>query len=186
MTSNTIIALLIALSLASTGLSAQDKSSGSSKNSELRPPALKVGDVFPDFKLQTADGRLVSLSDFRGGSLVVNFWATWCPPCIHEMPSLDQLGKRFRGRPVSFLAISVDDSWNEILDFLSTLNREPSFLVLHDPGKVVAEGLLGINKYPESFIVDSGGRIREYIQGAIDWTAPEFIRKFELIVGEKD
>src|SRR5690349_952357 len=77
------------------------------------PEVLRNG-ALPDFQLPDAAGHMVSLSQQRGHPVLLNFWATWCPPCVDEVPSLEDLASRLRGTDLRMLAVSVDDSWDPI------------------------------------------------------------------------
>ena len=131
----------------------------------LRPgdsAAPKPGQSVPDFDLMADDGSRVRLSDFRGKMLVINFWATWCPPCVAEMPSLDSFQQMFAGRGVEVLAISVDDDENAYRSFLA--QHKLRLKTARDPEKKVS-ALYGTFKYPESYITDREGRLVQKIVG---------------------
>ncbi len=125
-------------------------------------PAL-VGKTFPDFELPDLNGRMVRWSDFKGRPALVNFWFTRCPPCIAEMPHLNQLKRDFAGEGVVFLAISPDDSLT-IRRFLDTHTFD--FTILPNAGAYIR--LFG-NEYPLNVFVDSKGVIR-HARGAIPTT----------------
>lgn len=140
----------------------------------------EVGDLVPDFQLEDAQGRVFRLSQFEGSLVFLNFWATWCPPCIEELPSMDALNQRFKAKAFNMLAVSVDDSWAEISRFRSRLSRAPSFLILHDPEKFVANQLYGTEKFPETFIIGPDRRLLRKFEGSVAWTQPELV---ELLQG---
>ncbi len=77
---------------------------------------LRVGEAAPSFKLPSKEGP-VSLNSFQGQIVLLNFWASWCPACVEEMPSLDRLNTLMQGKPFSLLAVSVDDHWKDIDHF---------------------------------------------------------------------
>src|SRR5215510_4053262 len=81
-----------------------------------------IGQSLPGFSLENDGGRAVRLADLRGKVVVVNFWATWCPPCIEEMPSLDRFARTYAPRGVEVVAISVDDDEKLYKDFLQARN----------------------------------------------------------------
>lgn len=146
---------------------------------------LKVGELVPDFVLQDAQGRSFQLSSFRGNYVFLNFWATWCPPCIEELPSMEALNFLWRTKNFSMLAVSVDDSWEIIFNFLTRLSREPSFLILNDPSKNVSTGLFGTTKFPETFLIDPEGRLIKRFDGAMPWNSPQVIAELEALMGWK-
>ena len=111
----------------------------------FRERLVVVGDTAPSFSVTADNGRTVSASNFGGKLLVLNFWATWCPPCIEEMPSLNAFNKRFADKGVTVLAISVDKDEKAYRDFLS--QARVSFLTARDPeNKINAE--YGTFKFP--------------------------------------
>lgn len=144
----------------------------------------KEGELVPDFILEDRQGRAFQLSQFKGNFVFLNFWATWCPPCIEELPSMDALNGRWKTKAFSMLAVSVDDSWEPIDGFMSRLNREPSFLILHDPGKLVATGLYGVEKFPESFLIGPDRRLLKKYQGAFRWDDPKMLAEISALMEE--
>lgn len=127
---------------------------------------VSVGDSAPDFAITTDSGRKVSVSDFGGRLLVLNFWATWCPPCVQEMPSLDEFQKRLGGSGVVVLGVSVDKDANLYRDFLS--RAKVSFLTARDPEAKISSDY-GTYKYPETYIIDSKGKVVQKIIGPENW-----------------
>jgi thiol-disulfide isomerase/thioredoxin len=114
----------------------------------------------------------VSLEDFHGRVLLVNFWATWCPPCVYEMPSLDGLQGSLGGEGLTVLAISVDregiDIVRPFLRDLAVQHLEPYI----DPRGTLARDF-GVSAMPTSYVVDAEGRIRGLLRGAAEWDSPE-------------
>jgi cytochrome c biogenesis protein CcmG, thiol:disulfide interchange protein DsbE len=127
---------------------------------------VSVGDSAPDFAIATDNGNTVSLSNFGGRLLVLNFWATWCPPCVQEMPSLDEFQRRLAGSGVVVLGVSVDKDANVYRDFLS--RAKVSFLTARDPQAKIS-GDYGTFKYPETYIINSRGRVVQKIIGPENW-----------------
>ncbi len=126
-----------------------------------------VGDSAPDFTITTDNGRTVTASDFGGRLLVLNFWATWCAPCVEELPSLDQFSKQMAGSGVVVMGVSVDKDPKLYRNFLSRANV--SFLTARDPdAKISAD--YGTFKYPESYIIDAKGKVVQKIVGEANWT----------------
>jgi peroxiredoxin len=128
------------------------------------------GDRAPEFRLQAMDGRTVSLADFRGKVVMVHFWATWCPPCVEEMPMLEQLYRSTRSTDFEILAVSVDEGGADaVAEFVQ--RNGLSLPVLLDSRRSVA-GLYGTFKFPETYIVDRRGIVGYKVIGPSDWTAP--------------
>lgn len=148
----------------------------------IRP---KVGDIVPDFELYDRHGRLFRLSEFKDNIVFLNFWATWCPPCIEELPSMDALNHRLRTRRFTMIAVSVDDNWDDITRFLGRLTRDPSFLILHDPGKLVATELYGSEKFPETYIIGPDRRLLAKHKGALNWAQEESLQQIESLFSVK-
>jgi cytochrome c biogenesis protein CcmG, thiol:disulfide interchange protein DsbE len=129
-----------------------------------------VNHAAPDFTVQDSD-RTVALRDFRGKIIVLNFWATWCPPCIEEMPSLTAMQARLRDR-VNVVAVSVDEDVEAYNRFLRDNNIQ--LLTVRDP-KGRSNHLYGTDKFPETYIIDRSGVLRRKFVGPVDWTSPEII-----------
>ncbi len=132
-----------------------------------RPP--RIGSNALDFTIQDGQSK-VTLSQFRGQVVVLNFWATWCPPCIEEMPSLVEMQRRFKAKGVTVLAVSVDVDESAYRQFVKDHNV--NLLTVRDPDQK-SSALYGTFKFPETYIVDRNGVIRRKFIGAVDWTAPE-------------
>jgi len=132
-------------------------------------PAL-VNHVAPDFTVQDSD-RTVALRDFRGKVVILNFWATWCPPCIQEMPSLTTMQARLGDR-VNVLAVSVDDDAEAYNRFLREHNI--GLLTVRDPERKTNR-LYGTDKFPETYIIDRQGVLRRKFIGPVEWTSPEIM-----------
>ena len=132
-----------------------------------RPP--RIGTVAPDFTVQDSD-RKIELRDYRGKIVLLNFWATWCPPCVEEMPSLVQLQERMKAKNVMVLGVSVDASADAYHKFLKDHNVD--FLTVRDADQKT-NNLYGTFKFPETYIIDRKGIVRRKFIGAVDWTQPE-------------
>jgi thiol-disulfide isomerase/thioredoxin len=142
------------------------------------PPAGPVapGQPAPDFTLSDLDGRSYTLSQLRGKVVIVNFWASWCPPCRAEMPSMEQLHRELSGKGLVMLAINIEkEGRSTVPKFLAATPH--SFPVLLDDREVV-QRRYGVNKFPESFIVRKDGVIDDKIIGAIDWADPSAVAYF--------
>lgn len=131
-----------------------------------------VGDSAPDFSITADNGRTVSAGNFGGKLLVLNFWATWCPPCINEIPSLDQFQKLFASSGVVVLGVSVDKDEQVYKRFLS--RAKVSFMTARDPGnKINAE--YGTFKFPETYLINSDGKVVMKVINETDWTDPKML-----------
>jgi peroxiredoxin len=126
---------------------------------------LRENEPVPDFTLNTLDGRAVSLADFRGQPVLINFWATWCPPCLEETPELAAAYDALKERGVAFIGIGMQDETAKLRQFVDD-HRVP-YTIVEDPlGKVGGQyRVLGM---PTTFIVDKDGLLRKSIQGAVN------------------
>jgi cytochrome c biogenesis protein CcmG/thiol:disulfide interchange protein DsbE len=132
-----------------------------------RPP--RIGSNAPDFTIQDSQST-ITLRQFRGQIVVLNFWATWCPPCVEEMPSLVEMQRRMKSKGVTVLAVSVDVDENAYKQFLK--DHRVDLLTVRDPGQK-SSNLYGTFKFPETYIIDRNGLMRRKFIGAVDWTSPE-------------
>lgn len=127
----------------------------------------QIGRAAGDFTVSDG-GHSIRLSQFRGRVVVLNFWATWCQPCLEELPSLMALQRQ--NPTVQVLAVSIDDDAAAYQDFLK--QYEISLLSARD-GSQGANLQFGSVRVPETFIIDRNGTIRRKFIGAQDWTNPE-------------
>ena len=134
-----------------------------------RPP--RVGSAAPDFAVRDAE-RTVTLSQFKGQVLVLNFWATWCLPCVEEMPLLVRMQQRMQSKAVTVLAVSIDVDESNYRRFLKDHNV--NLLTVRDPDQKT-NSLYGTSKFPETYIIDRNGVVRRKFIGAVDWTAPDIL-----------
>jgi cytochrome c biogenesis protein CcmG/thiol:disulfide interchange protein DsbE len=132
-----------------------------------RPP--RIGINAPDFTVQDSD-RKITLSEFHGQVVVLNFWATWCAPCVEEVPSLVEMQRRLKAKGVTVLAVSVDVNGNAYKQFVKDHNV--NLLTVRDPGQKSSD-LYGTFKFPETYVIDRNGVMRRKFIGAVDWTEPE-------------
>jgi len=116
----------------------------------------RAGDLAPDFVLPKLDGSVQKLSNYRGKPVLVNLWATWCPPCIAEMPLLDAIVRDYAPRGLVVLGVAGDDDASRVREFVA--QKAPAFEVLLDPGGTVGTQY-GITGYPETFLVDRDGKL---------------------------
>jgi peroxiredoxin len=127
---------------------------------------IQAGDQAPDFSIATDSGRPISRSGFGGKLLVLNFWATWCPPCVEETPSLSEFQKAFANSGVVVLGVSVDKDERAYRAFLARMN--PAFLTARDPQAQINADY-GTFKYPETYIIDRSGKVLQKIIGPTNW-----------------
>ena len=142
------------------------------------PP--QIGAPVPDFTLPDLAGKQVRLGDYRGKVVILNFWGTFCPPCVEEMPSLEKLYRALRAKGLEVVAVSVDESVSDIEAFRDRFGL--SFLILHDKDARVAKAYQTF-KYPETYVVDRDGKLVSKAIGAVDWIDPPLIHRFVGLLG---
>ena len=138
----------------------------------LRDTSAKEGGAAPRFAITTDQGRRITPEQFGGKVLVLNFWASWCPPCVQEIPSLDQFQKRFAKDGVVVVAVSIDKNPDKYRAFL---HRIPvSFETARDPSANVSSEY-GTYQIPETYIIKDGRVLRKFANGE-DWTSDDIVQ----------
>jgi thiol-disulfide isomerase/thioredoxin len=129
-----------------------------------------------------ADGGSVTLSSYKGKVVILNFWATWCPPCRKEMPSMETFYQRYKDKGLEFLAVDLGERVDAVQKFIASNGY--TFPVLLD-GDRKAGGLYGVVAIPTTFIIDRGGRIIGKIVGSTQWDTPQFFAAFDALVNSR-
>jgi peroxiredoxin len=141
-----------------------------------------AGQMAPDFTF-TLDGKPAKLSDLRGKVVVLNFWATWCPPCRAEMPSMEALYQAYRNQGLVILAISSDRAGRSVVESF-VQDRGVTFPILLDPdGEVFA--LYGVRGLPTSYLLDRRQRAFSADVGARDWSGKVARQVVETLLKEE-
>ena len=138
--------------------------------------ALKGGGAAPPFRLPSLAGGEMDIASQRGKIVVLNFWATWCPPCVAEMPSLERLHRALSSEGLSVITISTDEDEAELRQFLSA--RGLTLPVLRDPGGRVVASAYRTTGYPETFVLDREGRLLQHVVGPAEWDSAEKLAHF--------
>ncbi len=141
------------------------------------------GDRAPEFRLQSTDGRSVGLSDLRGKVVMVHFWATWCAPCVEELPTLAKLHQDLMGADFEMLAVSVDEGGAEAVTAFMKQNNL-NVPVLLDPDRATASRY-GTYKFPETYIVDREGVVRYKVIGSRDWKDPAALQLMKDMIAAR-
>jgi peroxiredoxin len=151
-----------------------------SYNNSVKIVPIAVGLPAPDFTFPGMDGKMVSLSDFRGKVVLVNIWATWCPSCVDEMPSMEKLYQKLKGEDFEILAVSIDSLGAEVVaPFMKKYKL--TFPALIDSAGAIRMGYRTTG-VPESFIIDKDGILVKKIIGSLDWTKPEILHLFQRLI----
>ena len=146
------------------------KSAAEGACAALRPNPMSaaVRALVPEFELPDLAGKKVSLRGLRGRPVLVSFFATWCPPCVEEAPSLEELARRL-GDKATVAVVSVDEDLDALEKFYAKGTRAT---VVRDESRKVPTSF-GTSKYPESFLIDSAGKVRYAFINKRDWSVPE-------------
>ncbi|MNW41991.1 Thiol-disulfide oxidoreductase ResA [compost metagenome] len=130
---------------------------------------INAGEIAPDFKLLSLDNKEMSLTELKGKRVLLNFWATWCPPCRAEMPHIEKFHEEYKDQNVVVIGINLsytEDSMEDVSTFLQEYNL--TFPILKDEKAEVAN-IFAIRSYPTTYMIDTSGLIRKKFQGAITY-----------------
>ena len=148
---------------------------GVGKNTQAS--ALTVGQVVPDIPLAGLDGSKTTLAAYRGKLVVLNAWATWCPPCRREMPSLERLSKALDTGHFAVLGVSVDEQERGVREYLN--DKAVTFAAFIDKDLKVVRDTLGIKIYPTTLLIAPNGTLIGALVGPRDWDSPAMIQLLE-------
>ncbi|MFD3257032.1 peroxiredoxin family protein [Paenibacillus lentus] len=147
----------------------KEKSEQAAEEDESIPVGLKIGNRAPNFTLQNLDGEEVQLSDYRGKTVLLNFWASWCPPCRIEMPHMEKFYTKYASKDAVVLAVNMthlEESQENVKAFIEDFGLTfPHALDL--TGRITDQ--YQVIAYPTTYVLDSKGVISQRIQGAIDY-----------------
>jgi cytochrome c biogenesis protein CcmG, thiol:disulfide interchange protein DsbE len=139
-----------------------------------------MGERAPGFTLPQLPSGNLSLSQYKGRVVVLNFWATWCPPCVMETPSLEQFATDMKSSGVTVIGVSVDKDENQLKQFIQQFHL--SYPVARDPSSELAHRY-GTYKFPETYIIGRDGHVAEKIIGATNWTDPRMLTFVKSLTG---
>lgn len=140
---------------------------------------INVGDSAPSFSITSDSGKAITQANFGGKVLILNFWATWCAPCVQEIPSLNVLQNRFRDRGLVVLGVSVDKDEAAYRQFVSRFRL--SFLTARDPEQKINNDY-GSVQFPETYIINSEGKVVNKIIGEANWTEDKMVNYVQSIL----
>jgi thiol-disulfide isomerase/thioredoxin len=136
-----------------------------------------------DFNLPDLEGRIHQLSDYQGQVVLVNFWATWCPPCRKEMPSLMRLDRELKEQGFTILAIDVGEERETIQSFLKQYSL--NFPILMDPTTQWAKKW-SVRGLPTTFLLDNNANILYQAQGGLEWDSPSIVKVIKTLLDTKE
>lgn len=139
------------------------------------------GGATPPLALKDINNKPHDLKDYAGKVVMVQFWATYCAPCIKEMPSVERLKAHLSGKPFAILAVNMGEGESEVRDFLKKLKVD--FTILMD-SDAQAIGAWKVFVAPSTFIIDTQGKIRYTLQGGAEWDAPDLMQAILALTQE--
>ena len=173
--------LTAAGTVAALGVARKPLAAGSMQDLAALRPARKDAAV-PEVHFTAADGAARTLADYAGHGVVLNLWATWCPPCVAEMPALDRLARELRAERVAVLALSSDRGGAAVVERFYKERGIRDLAVLLDP-RGEASRALGARGLPTTLVIDRKGRERVRVEGPADWAAPASVGVIRELVG---
>lgn len=138
----------------------------------LDPATIHPGTPLPDLRFTLSDGTQKAVADYAGQGVVLNLWATWCVPCVAEMPALSELAAALKGMRVVVLPISSDRGGAPAVERFYADRGLTGLPILLDP-RAEAAHALNVRGIPTTVLIDSAGRERGRLEGAVDWTSKE-------------
>lgn len=136
-----------------------------------------------DFELQDMDEEKVKLSDYRGKVVLLNFWATWCPPCIREMPSMERLHQQVDADDFKVIAVNQMEDVDQVFAFTGQLEVDPTFAILFDSTSEVSRDY-AVRGLPTTYLIDKEGNIRYRAVGGREFDHAEVIKTIKQLIAE--
>lgn len=136
-----------------------------------------------DFELQDMDENKIKLSDYKGKVVLLNFWATWCPPCVREMPSMERLQQEIDADSFKVIAINQMEDADQVFAFTGQLTVDPTFEILFDKTSSVSREY-AVRGLPTTYLIDKQGMIRYRAVGGREFDHPEVIKIIEQLIAE--
>ena len=136
-----------------------------------------------DFELMNMDEEKVKLADYRGKVVLINFWATWCPPCVREMPSMERLNKKIANENFKVLAINQMEDSDQVFAFTGQFEDEPSFEILFDTTSKVSQSYI-VRGLPTTYLIDKKGHVRYSAVGGREFDHPEIVKVVKKLLDE--
>lgn len=139
--------------------------------------------VASDFELPDMDEELVKLSKYRGKVVLLNFWATWCPPCVREMPSMERLHQQVNADDFKVIAINQMEDVDQVFSFTGQLDVDPTFEILFDTTSAVSQAY-AVRGLPTTYLIDKQGNVRYRAVGGREFNHPEVIKIINKLIEE--
>jgi thiol-disulfide isomerase/thioredoxin len=136
-----------------------------------------------DFELENMDEEKKKLSDFRGKVVLLNFWATWCPPCIREMPSMEKLHQQVDAETFKVIAVNQMEDVDQVFAFTGQLEVDPTFEILFDSTSKVSRDY-AVRGLPTTYLIDKEGKIRYRAVGGREFNHPEVVKIINRLIEE--
>ncbi len=145
----------------------------------LHETVVNAGDKAPNFSIVADNGKTVTAKEFGGKLLLLNFWATWCPPCIEEIPGLNEMAQQLGPKGLVVLGVSVDKDEAAYKQFLA---KNPlAFLTARDPAETINLSY-GTIQYPESYLIDTNGKVLEKYISSQHWSSPQMLEHVQSLL----
>lgn len=165
-------------------LKANKSSVSSPSNTSRQLRKFKGKNLSPGLALSDLNGKLQRLSSLKGKVVLVNFWASWCPPCVHEMPSMQKLKVKFNAKGFEVLAVNMAEPINVVTDFLANKVKVNFTILLDKYGEALRRWQ--VYAFPSSYLIDKKGKIRYAVFGAIDWMDNDVQIKVKQLLNEAE
>ena len=166
-----VLSLLVSCNNENTETSDATQATGAPQASATEITAADPGSGLPNLQMVAADNKMVSLSEFKGKKIFVNLWASWCPPCKREMPSIEKLYKASDTAKVAFVLLSLDDQFAKAKNYLSGAKLD---LPIYYPAQNLPS-LFNVQSIRTTFIFDEKGALIKKVEGSEDYSTKEFI-----------
>ncbi len=154
---------------------------GCTQKEGVLPEKVKAGDYFPVIDLVNLKGHATPFSKYTGKVVVLNIWATWCPPCRRELPSLERLGETLDAKRFAVILLSVDSDEHVVREYLIDVGLKTNTFI--DKKMEISSEVLGAISYPVTYLISPQGKIMQVVYGEQEWDNAAIIKKLEHAFG---